>query len=164
MIGMNRKTVRNILAGAFVSSALGVSGAFAMSLGGDDAKPRVEEAQKLIDAKEYDKAAMVLDQIVKEDDGNADAWNLLGYSLRKEGKLTESQDAYVKALKIDPFHQGTLEYQGELYLIQDRLDLAMENLDKLKNVCPEGCEARSELEKAIAAYNLDPKAWKKKGY
>jgi tetratricopeptide (TPR) repeat protein len=88
--------------------------------------------------------------ITAEDAGNADAWNLLGYTHRNLGQMEESSAAYLKVLTINPDHLGALEYQGELFLQTGKPDLAKANLEKLKGLCGT-CEEAEDLEKAISA-------------
>ena len=54
------------------------------------------------------------------------------------------------ALDFNPDHKGALEYQGEMYVELGQLDKAKANLAKLVKLCPDGCEEREDLEKAIA--------------
>ena len=42
--------------------------------------------------------------------------NLLGFAYRKTGRWTR-RPYYEQALRLDPKHKGTLEYQGELFLM-----------------------------------------------
>ena len=46
-------------------------------------------------------------------------------------------------------YQGALEYQGELYVKIGEFAKARANLAKLVKLCPQGCEEREDLEKAI---------------
>ncbi len=86
-----------------------------------------------------------------EDTQNADVYNLLGFTLRKTGDMTTSLSYYTKALDLQPDHKGAHEYLGELYLETGKLELAKEQLATLVKLCPNGCEEREDLEKAIAA-------------
>ena len=110
----------------------------------------LKSANKLIYKGKYRQAIEVLNQAVESEPGNANAWNLLGYASRKEGKLELSAQAYEKALSIDPNHKDALEYQGELFLIQEDIAAAKNNLDRLDSLCPNGCEQLEMLTKAIA--------------
>ena len=49
-------------------------------------------------------------------------------------------------MQIDPTHKGINEYLGELYVVTNRIDLAKERLDVLKNC---NCEEYSELKELI---------------
>jgi cytochrome c-type biogenesis protein CcmH/NrfG len=84
------------------------------------------------------------------DPKNADAHNLMGYSLRKSGDFEQSLVHYQKALEIDPKHKSALEYLGELYVETKEIDKARATAARLKALCPQGCEELSDLEKTIA--------------
>ena len=49
-------------------------------------------------------------------------------------------------LKIDPNHKGINEYLGELYFVTNRIELAKQRLDVLKNC---NCEEYEELKDII---------------
>lgn len=98
----------------------------------------------------YAAALPMLVAITKDDPRNADAWNLLGFSYRKLGQLEASDGAYLKALTINPDHLGALEYQGELFITQGKIDAAKANLVKLQGLCGR-CEEALDLGEALAA-------------
>jgi tetratricopeptide (TPR) repeat protein len=85
---------------------------------------------------------------------NADWNNLMGYALRKQAKpdLDGAQKHYDAALKIDPKHQGALEYAGELALMKRDLPTAEAHLATLAKLCSTPCEPLDDLRKAVAAY------------
>ncbi|MEM8785890.1 MAG: tetratricopeptide repeat protein [Pseudomonadota bacterium] len=112
-----------------------------------------DRAVQLIGKERYTRAARVLDRVVDQEPNNADAWNLLGFSLRKSGKLDRAETAYQQALALDPAHRGALEYYGELHLMRGDKAGALALLDRLAKACPEGCEERTELETAIAGFD-----------
>lgn len=82
---------------------------------------------------------------------HADVYNLMGFSLRKSGDLAQAATFYAKALDFDANHKGALEYQGEMFVELGQIDKAKANLVKLATLCPQGCEEREDLEKALAA-------------
>ena len=49
-------------------------------------------------------------------------------------------------LKIEPDHKGINEYLGELYVVTNRIELAKQRLDVLKNC---NCEEYEELKDII---------------
>ncbi len=110
-----------------------------------------ESIPKLVDDARYDEAIDALNTYISEESRNADAWNLLGYSLRKVELYDESLRAYKKALKLDRKHLGAREYLGELYLVMGEPGKAAKQLKKLKRYCGE-CEQYSKLEQAINNY------------
>ncbi len=83
--------------------------------------------------------------------GSADWNNLMGFALRKQARpdLDGAQRHYDAALRIDPNHQGALEYAGELDLMRGRLADAEQKLDRLAKLCSTPCEPLDDLRKAI---------------
>ena len=108
------------------------------------------EAKATVDAGNYTAALPMLVMLTKDTPQDANAWNLLGFTHRKLGQMDEAAKAYAVALKINPKHLGTLEYQGEMYIQTGKLDLAKANLAKLKSICG-NCEEYGDLEKALSA-------------
>jgi tetratricopeptide (TPR) repeat protein len=51
-----------------------------------------------------------------------EAWNGLGYSLRKLGNYPAALTAYDKALSLRPTYAEAIEYRGEAYLALNRID------------------------------------------
>ena len=74
------------------------------------------------------------------------AANYLGFALRKLGNFEEAEKYYLLGLNIEPEHHGINEYLGELYIITNRMNLAKERLEVLKNC---NCEEYDELKELI---------------
>lgn len=91
--------------------------------------------------------------------GDADWNNLMGYALRKQAKpdLEGAQRHYDTALRINPAHQGALEYSGELALMKGDLPTAEARLAALAKLCSSPCEALDDLKQAIARYKATGK-------
>ena len=104
-------------------------------------KDKAEKALKLY-SKAYDK----LIKAYKKDKKNADILNYLGFTLRKSGNFEEAEKFYLTGLKIKPNHKGINEYLGELYVKTNRMELAKERLEVLKD-CK--CEEFEELKELI---------------
>ena len=136
------------LAGGTGALAAGAGGGGSSRSGGD----ALREARALISSERYEEALAKLEEVVTSDDGNADAWNLVGFSYRKLERYEPALKGYAKALAIDPRHTEAIEYLGELYLALDDLTQAEEQLARLGEVCGSGCEEYEELEEAIARY------------
>ena len=128
----------------------------ALAAGGDDtAAPQDDyyvQAKKTIEAGDYKTAIMLLEQSVRRNPDNPDAWNYLGYSLRKSGRMEEALVKYRTALTLNPKHRGANEYLGELYLQMGELEKARERLEVLDDACFFGCEEYTTLKNAIEAY------------
>jgi len=89
--------------------------------------------------------------------GNADWNNLMGYALRKKTPpdLDGAQRHYDAALRINPRHQGALEYSGKLALLKGDLPTAEAKLAALEGLCTSRCEPLDELKQAIARYKAN---------
>ncbi|KWV49375.1 hypothetical protein AS026_10620 [Rhizobium altiplani] len=85
-----------------------------------------------------------------EDTQQADVYNLLGFTLRKTGDYRTSLTYYAKALELEPDHKAAREYLGELYVETGDMAKANDQLARLTTLCPNGCEERDDLAKAIA--------------
>ena len=130
--------------------ALAAGAASGGSSGGDDSA--LDEARALITDERYEEALARLEEVVAGDEDNADAWNLVGYGLRKLGRFDAAMEGYDRALAIDPRHTEAIEYLGELYLALDDLTAAEEQLARLGEICGSDCEEYDELKEAIASY------------
>jgi Flp pilus assembly protein TadD len=108
---------------------------------------------KLIKKQDYAGAIPLLLTALQKSPKDPDIMNELGYSYRESGQLDQALVYYRQALAIDPDHAAAREYLGELYLKQDQPNMANIELGELKRICKSGCEARRELEKAIADYS-----------
>ena len=96
--------------------------------------------------KQYEKALKYLIKSNKKKPNQPDTLNYLGFALRKLGKFEEAEKFYLQGLAIDPKHNGINEYLGELYIQTNRIDLAKERLEVLKNC---SCEEYNELKELI---------------
>jgi Flp pilus assembly protein TadD len=119
------------------------------------AKPHLvdlNDARKLIAKSDWAGAIKLLDVIVVQQPKNADALNLLGFSLRQKGDMKLAESWYLKALKLQPTHLGANEYLGELYVMTGQMDKAKARLAVIAKVCGNTtCEEYVDLNKVIAA-------------
>ena len=100
-------------------------------------KNKIEKSKKL-----YLKAYEKFKKAYNKDKNNADILNYLGYTLRKTGDLEQAEIYYLKGLELDSKHLGINEYLGELYVQTNRIELAKERLEILKDC---NCEEYEEL-------------------
>jgi len=106
-------------------------------------KGKTEKAKK-----RYEKALGYLIKSNEKKPNEPDTLNYLGFALRKLGKFEEAEKYYLQGLNIKPDHNGINEYLGELYIQTNRLDLAKERLEVLKNCkCKEYEELKELIEK-----------------
>ena len=106
-----------------------------------ESKGKIEKANK-----RYEKAYEYLIKSNEKNPNQADTLNYLGFALRKLGNFEEAEKYYLEGLNIKPDHHGINEYLGELYIQTNRIDLAKERLEVLKN-CK--CEEYDELKELI---------------
>ena len=109
-------------------------------------------ATELVASAEYETALPLLESLAEKSPGDADVFNLLGFSYRKTGDLDRAGSHYARALRLNPDHRGALEYQGELFLGLGDLAAAEANLARLAALCPAGCDERSDLQAAVTAW------------
>lgn len=113
--------------------------------------PLMAQARQAITAKQWTGAVDLLKKAVSQAPDDADAHNLLGYSLRWNGQLQDALASYDRALKLNPQHRGALEYQGIAYVMAGQPDKARAHLATLERLCPSGCEERDSLAQRLAA-------------
>lgn len=107
------------------------------------------DARAALEAKDFAAAETLLMKAVKASPDNPDAWNLLGYANRKQGKMDAAETYYSKALALNSSHKGALEYMGMLFVQTGRIEQARENLKKLDVACLFGCDEYDRLKEAI---------------
>jgi tetratricopeptide (TPR) repeat protein len=118
--------------------------------GSDSSGPTLADVRVMIKSERWDAAIRTLKTIVANSPNNADALNLLGYSLRKTGDHDNALGFYLKALKINPRHKGANEYLGELYMETGQLAKAQAQLEVLAKLCGNTtCEEYRDLAEAI---------------
>ena len=110
-----------------------------------------DAAKALVDAQKYDEALPALMALDQQSPENPDVLNLIGFSLRKTGKMTEALDYYDQALALNPQHRGANEYLGELYLETNQPEKAKERLEVLRQACGD-CEEFEDLQTQINRY------------
>jgi tetratricopeptide (TPR) repeat protein len=115
----------------------------------------LQAGRKAVDAKDWQTAIGHFEKAVLLEPTNADGFNLLAYSLRKQTtpNLPKAFENYRIALKLDPKHKGAHEYIGETYLIVGKPDEAKKHLVILEKLCGnKTCEEYEDLAKAIDNY------------
>ena len=138
------------LAGIACAGWLGSSRALAVDTVTSRDAPDLTSVRAKIKAKSYPAALAEL-KVLAETHQHADVYSLMGFSFRKTGDYTSALTYYKKALDYDADHKGAHEYLGELYVETGDLPKAREQLAILTRLCPQGCEEREDLEKALAS-------------
>ena len=112
----------------------------------DKAKKFEKDGKQKKAEKQYEKAQKLLIKSNENEPNNADTLNYLGFTTRKLGNFNLGEEYYLQGLAIEPKHNGINEYLGELYVVTNRMDLAKERLEILKNC---NCEEFDELNEII---------------
>jgi cytochrome c-type biogenesis protein CcmH/NrfG len=163
-MGIRRFTLFVLLRGLMALSLLAGVGPLA-AVDVPNRNPPIEEramreARAAIAAEQWRSAADLLRSHVRDHADDADAHNLLGYSLRQSGQHAAAQMAYERALQLDPAHQGAHEYMGELMLILGRRDRALFHLGELERLCGVTCAEYQQLKRAVQGQSaVPPKRW-----
>jgi tetratricopeptide (TPR) repeat protein len=109
----------------------------------------VRQAREAIGEQAWPRAVELLQTHVRAYPDDADAHNLLGYSLRQLDRYELSQAAYERALAIDPGHLGAHEYLGQLMITLGRRDRALHHLSTLERLCQASCEGYQQLKRSL---------------
>lgn len=139
-----------LLSTMLATVALGATGAFAVDNITSRDAPDLTSVRAKIKAKDFKGALAELTPMLATYQ-HADVYNLMGYSLRKTGDYKQAYTFYRKALDFDPDHKGALEYLGELYVETGQIEKAKENIVRLQQLCPSGCEELADLQRAVSA-------------
>jgi len=131
--------------------ALGSPAAIAVDTVATKGAPDLTAVRAKIRAKDFQSAILELNRMIDKGVQHADVYNLLGFSLRKTGDQAKALTFYRKALDFDADHKGAHEYLGELHVERGELARAQEHLAILERLCPQGCEERDDLARAIGA-------------
>ena len=75
----------------------------------------------------------------------ADAWNELGFALRKQGRFAESVAAYDEALRLRPDFPEALEYLGEAYVQAGQIEDARRVLARLRALDPRRAQTLADI-------------------
>jgi tetratricopeptide (TPR) repeat protein len=77
---------------------------------------------------------------------------MIGFSLRKLGRVDAAMDYYLKVLAQHPERTNTRQYLGEAYLELGRVDKAKEQLAEIAKRCSTACEDYQLLADEIAKF------------
>jgi tetratricopeptide (TPR) repeat protein len=155
--------------GAALLVLAGAPAAAVMS-GGESERPAASEADAYaqgVAAFEREEWPAVIDHMTEATEDRPwhdDAYNLMGFAYRKLGDYDKALQSYDRALKLNPYHRGALEYLGEAYLELDQPESAKATLERLEVECRRiapaatdggwqaDCEEWQDLSEAYQAY------------
>ena len=110
---------------------------------------------KFINQGEYKKAKKNLLVILKKDKGDAEAYNLLGYTERQLQNYISAIKFYKKALTINNDFIGAHHYIAMAYLELDDIEKAKYHLNQLDLICLFGCKDYFEVKNKIEFYEAN---------
>jgi tetratricopeptide (TPR) repeat protein len=112
--------------------------------------------------KKYGEATAIFASYTERRPGNAWGYYMLGLSAWKSGDLTKSEQAFEKALSIDPHHVKSLVNESRVFIDQKRNDDAIDRLTRASMIEPESAEvfrllgrayhAKGQTDEAVEAY------------
>ena len=109
-------------------------------------------------AKQYGDATAIFEGYTERRPGNAWGYYMLGLSAWKSGDLTKSEQAFEKALSIDPHHVKSLVNESRVFIEQKRHDDAIDLLTRAANIDSESAEVYRLLGRSYRAKGLTDEA------
>jgi len=98
------------------------------------------DGQAAYQARKYSDATAIFDRYTTERPANAWGHYMLGLSAWKSGDLAKSEQAFEKALSVDPQHVKSLVNLSRVFIEQKRHDEAVERLSRAAEIDPESTE------------------------
>ena len=109
----------------------------------------------LINQGKYEEANRNLLVIIKKDEEDAEAYNLLGYIERQLQNYILAIKFYKRALAINNDFIGAHHYIAMAYLELDDIEKAKYHLNRLDLICLFGCEDYFEVKNKIKFYEAN---------
>ena len=113
-------------------------------------------------ARKYSDATAIFEHYTGQRPANAWGHYMLGLSEWKHGDLTKSEQAFEKALSIDPRHVKSLVNLSRVFIDQKRYDEAVDRLTRASQIEPESTDvyrllgrtyhAQHQTDEAVEAY------------
>jgi tetratricopeptide (TPR) repeat protein len=102
-------------------------------------------AQELIQTGQLDQAKNVINEQLLRDPANVEAYNLMGIILTNEKNYTDALGAFQQALKLNPNSTSTHNNLANLYVAQQKPDLAQKEFDRVLQIAPANRDANYNL-------------------
>jgi tetratricopeptide (TPR) repeat protein len=120
------------------------------------------DGQAAYQARKYSDATAIFDHYTTERPANAWGHYMLGLSAWKSGDLAKSEQAFEKALSVDPHHVKSLVNLSRVFVEQKRHDEAVDRLSRAAEIDPESTEVyrmlgrtyhtQGKTDEAVSAY------------
>jgi cytochrome c-type biogenesis protein CcmH/NrfG len=121
-------------------------------------KDRFEKAQAYVDGKEYEKAVVLLTQVLADDPQDFQAWSEIGTVYLAQNRLDDAEKSYVRATEVRPTFFRALLNLGKVRLLQKSFDGAVAALTQAVTVQPASAEANYYLGEAYLQVKKGSKA------
>ena len=105
----------------------------------------LQEAETLIQQGLFEQAKEEIQEQIKLNPANLDAYNLLGIACTYEKDYADASDAFQQALQLAPDSTVTHNNLGNLYVAQQKIDLAEKEFTKVLSVAPANRDANYNL-------------------
>lgn len=115
----------------------------------DDVGLRLNLANALWRLNRSDKAEAIARDILAQSEDSAQAWQALGTFLHAQQKLSEAEQAFTRALNLDPENGSTLNGLGLVFDAQGRLSEAVAAYEKSVTARPSHAPTLSNLGVAL---------------
>jgi tetratricopeptide (TPR) repeat protein len=120
------------------------------------------DGQAAFQARKYSDATAIFDHYTIQRPANAWGHYMLGLSAWKSGDRAKSEQAFEKALSIDPHHVKSLVNLSRVFIEQKRHDDALDRLSRAAEIDPESTQvyrllarsyhAQGKRDEAVTAY------------
>ena len=121
-------------------------------------KKRFAKAEKAIDEKNYAQAAILLREVLSEDDKDYQSWSELGTVYLMQTNFAEAESAYLHATEANPAFFLSFFNLGKVRMAQKKFETAVEPLIQAVKIKPESPEANYLLGEAYLQIKKGSKA------
>jgi tetratricopeptide (TPR) repeat protein len=121
-------------------------------------KKRFAKAEKAIDEKNYAQAAVLLREVLSEDEKDYQSWSELGTVYLMQTNFAEAESAYLHATEANPTFFLSFFNLGKLRMAQKKFETAVEPLSQAVRIKPESPEANYLLGEAYLQIKKGSKA------
>jgi tetratricopeptide (TPR) repeat protein len=122
----------------------------------------IEEGNKYLEAKEYQKALDHYQRVIK-DPNYSNAWNNKALALAKLGKVDDAIRSFETATEMDPDNEQAWQNKGRYYYSLERYDACIESFNKALSLKPDestswwgkglGLQKKGRIEEALECFN-----------
>ena len=103
------------------------------------------DAQQLIQSGQLNQAKKIIEEEIRRDPSDFEAYNLLGIVFTNEQAYAQALEAFQQALKLKPGSTSLHNNLGNLYVAQQKPDLAEKEFDRVLKIAPANRDAHYNL-------------------